>query len=440
MRAWIVVDLGFGDAGKGLVTDALVRRTGARVVVRYNGGAQAGHNVVTADGRHHTFAQLGAGSFVPGVRTVLGPRVVVHPTALLKERAVLAGNGVVLRPAALQVSADAPIITPYHQALNRLRECARGDDRHGSCGVGVGETVVHAERWPDEHVVAGDLAAPGRLREKLDAIRKRLWEEAEPIAESTRTLPGVRHLLPVSREVTMFEWEALPDAWASLAANVAPWVRPTAEIEAGLAAEPDVVFEGAQGVLLDQDYGFHPHTTWSRCTDVNARALAGDADIVRVGVARAWMVRHGAGPLPTEDAKLAGVMDDHNAAGPWQGEVRYGHFDAVLLRYALAVQGGVDRLVVTHLDALERSPWRAAHAYALDGMRLDALPAERPGIDPVPTLASQARLGKQLGRAAPLLGNATRDEDAVLEQIAALLGRPVDAVSRGSTAGDVEGL
>ena len=86
MRAWIVVDLGFGDAGKGLVTDALVRRTGAKLVVRYNGGAQAGHNVVTATA-HHTFAQLGAGSFA-GARTWLGPEVIVHPTALLTERKI----------------------------------------------------------------------------------------------------------------------------------------------------------------------------------------------------------------------------------------------------------------------------------------------------------------------------------------------------------------
>ncbi|HMB55126.1 MAG TPA: adenylosuccinate synthetase, partial [Thermoanaerobaculia bacterium] len=94
MRATIVVDLGFGDAGKGLLTDHLVRETGATLVVRYNGGAQAGHNVVTAGGRHHTFAQLGSGSFVAGTRTLLGPRVVVHPTALLLEAEALAGRGV----------------------------------------------------------------------------------------------------------------------------------------------------------------------------------------------------------------------------------------------------------------------------------------------------------------------------------------------------------
>src|SRR5215210_2605913 len=126
MRAFVIVDLGFGDAGKGLLTDCLVRRTGAKVVVRYNGGAQAGHNVVTPDGRHHTFSQFGSGSFVPGVRTFLSRDVVVHPTALLREEASLRTAGVTDALERLRISADAVVVTPYHQALNRLRETARG--------------------------------------------------------------------------------------------------------------------------------------------------------------------------------------------------------------------------------------------------------------------------------------------------------------------------
>src|SRR5580700_4081002 len=94
VRAFLVVDLGFGDAGKGLLTDFLVRRTGATLVVRFNGGAQAGHNVVAPDGRHHTFAQIGAGSFVPGVQTFLADRTVLHPTALGVEAAHLEAAGV----------------------------------------------------------------------------------------------------------------------------------------------------------------------------------------------------------------------------------------------------------------------------------------------------------------------------------------------------------
>src|SRR3954471_16685245 len=126
MRAIVIVDLGFGDAGKGLLTDYLVRRTGARMVVRYNGGAQAGHNVVAPDGRHHTFAQFGSGTFVPGVRTFLSRDVVVHPSALPREELALRSAGVTDGFERLSISADALVITPYHQALGRMRELARG--------------------------------------------------------------------------------------------------------------------------------------------------------------------------------------------------------------------------------------------------------------------------------------------------------------------------
>ena len=157
LRAIAVVDLGFGDAGKGLLTDFLTRRTSAEVIVRFNGGAQAGHNVVTADGRHHTFAQMGAGSFSPGVRTFLSRDVVVHPTALLVEARVLATKGVPDALLRIAMSERSLVVTPFHQAANRLRELARNEARHGSCGVGVGETVRLAGMHPEDAVRAGDL-------------------------------------------------------------------------------------------------------------------------------------------------------------------------------------------------------------------------------------------------------------------------------------------
>ena len=135
MRAYIIIDLGFGDAGKGLLTDFLTRRFEAGLVVRYNGGAQAGHNVVTPDGRQHTFSQFGAGTFIPGVRTILSRHGVIDPVALLVEGDVLETKGVPDVYTRLRISAQALIITPFHRAANRVREQARGADRHGSCGA-----------------------------------------------------------------------------------------------------------------------------------------------------------------------------------------------------------------------------------------------------------------------------------------------------------------
>ena len=172
MNAYIVVDLGFGDSGKGLLTDFLVRRTGATIVVRYNGGAQAGHNVVTPEGVHHTFAQFSAGCFVPNVRTFLSRHVVVHPTALLVEARALCEKGVPDVFGRIRISERARIITPFHQAAGRIRELARGESKHGTCGVGVGETVKDALENPEGAILAGDLRNVAKLRRQLEAHKR----------------------------------------------------------------------------------------------------------------------------------------------------------------------------------------------------------------------------------------------------------------------------
>jgi len=392
-----VVDLGFGDAGKGLMVDWLVRRTGARQVVRFNGGAQAGHNVVTPEGRHHRFAQFGAGSFVDGVETVLGPEVVVHPGALLVEARALTRAGVPDPLARLHVHPDCPIVTPWHQSLNRLRELSRGADRHGSCGVGVGEVARERHAAPDTVLRAAHLLGSD-LRERARDTMSRLMTEAVAL--------GVQ----AADELAVYE-ERLVDRWIELTAPVAGCVR-----EVGLA--PDAVLEGAQGVLLDERYGFHPHTTWSDCTFGPAERLrarlAPSTHITRVGVHRAYHVRHGPGPLPTETQALRPV--EHNAANDWQGPVRYGWLDLRLLRYALAAVGGVDGLALTWLDV-----WAGGPVPVGDGEDL-VLPA---------SLREAEALGRSL--APPALGTT--------EDLPGLLGRlaPVLARSHGPRASDVEG-
>ena len=170
MRAYIIVDLGFGDSGKGILTDFLVRHSNAGIVVRYNGGAQAGHNVVTPDGRHHTFSQFGSGTFVPGVKTLLSRHMVIHPGALLVEGEVLEASGITDAFSRLRISEQALVITPFHQAVNRIREMARGANRHGSCGVGVGEAVADSLEKTADTVRAVDLLDPPTLRRKLRTI------------------------------------------------------------------------------------------------------------------------------------------------------------------------------------------------------------------------------------------------------------------------------
>jgi adenylosuccinate synthase len=337
----VVVGLGFGDEGKGAVVDALCADRPTTAVVRFNGGAQAAHNVVE-NGRQHTFSQFGAGTFA-GVPTHLSRFVLVEPFALVAEARQLETVGVTYPLSMLSVDGRALLTTPCHIHANRAREDARGAKRHGSCGKGIGETVWYSllsgagpgDRVENQEVIGtpgeaptvADCARPTVLRRKLDALARFYAPLATPPH-------GVDELVALYRDFA--------DA-----------VRITDADETGrLADNGRVVFEGAQGVLLDQDHGFPPHTTWSTTTPHNARALLGGRPHTVLGVTRTYLTRHGAGPLPTESASvLARFPEAHNGSGEYQGAWRAGHLDAALLDYAIAACEGVDAFAVTHLDA-----------------------------------------------------------------------------------------
>ena len=372
----IVVDLGFGDAGKGVTVDLLCARRRYGAVVRANGGAQAAHNVVAPDGRHHTFAQFGSGTLAPGgpVPTHLSRFAVVDPFALAAEARHLSELGVPDPFALVTVDRRALISTPWHQAANRARELARGADRHGSCGMGVGETMAYALAHPEDAPTAGDCAHPARLRRKLRRLAehlRHLTDQVSPAADrpphvpNTRSAPAERsrdRTAPAERSHDTAvgpppDMEECVAAYAAFAQRV----RLVDEDHlAHLLASAPVVFEGAQGVLLDEWYGFHPFTTWSTTTTANPLALLAEAgrpgQARRIGVVRTYTTRHGEGPLVTEDPALGAVLPEpHNGTHPWQGPFRVGHLDLVAHRYALAATGGVDSLVVTHTDAFDRA-------------------------------------------------------------------------------------
>ncbi len=450
-RAAIVVDLGFGDAGKGLVTDSLVRTMGAGLVVRFHGGAQAGHNVVTPDGRHHTFAQIGSGTFVPGVLTYLGREMVVHPTALLPEAAHLASVGVPDALSRLRISEQALIISPFQQAAGRIRELARGAARHGSCGVGVGETVGDAIARPDEALRAGDLTDRHALRPAL--VRLQACKRAELRGE----LASLRGSEAAEPERWILEDPSVVDRFLDA---IEPLKKAVSIVDEGwlrsaLAGPGAVVLEGAQGVLLDEWAGFHPHTTWSTCTFQRAMELLRDGGFdgssTRIGVLRTYAVRHGNGPLPSEDRGLDPLLPErHNENGRWQGPVRRGWPDMMLARYALEVCGGADSLAVTHLDALARLPaWRACTAYSVAGaseILFDTSPDDPHQVVRIrpPTghdLDRQAALAAALSAATPVYESLPWTGDTAREQALSFfeerLGVPVRLASSGPTASDV---
>ncbi|WP_250286034.1 adenylosuccinate synthetase [Frankia sp. CiP1_Cm_nod2] len=457
----IVVDLGFGDAGKGTVVDHLCARAAARgrpvrAVIRFNGGAQAAHNVVTDDGRHHTFAQIGSGAFTAGTATHLSRHMLVDPLALAAEADHLEAAGVPGPLARLTVHRDALLTTPYHVAANRARERARVPARHGSCGMGIGETAAYALAHPEDSPRAGDCLAPARLRRVLTTLRDRLADELGPPAVAA---PAVDDCVAAFRAFADAV-ELVDDGYVGRLLRGGP-----------------VVFEGAQGVLLDEWHGFHPYTTWSTTTPANADKLLADAgmagEALRLGVVRAYTTRHGAGPLVTEDAELTAALPDvHNGTGPWQGAFRVGHFDAVAHRYAVDVIGGVDAIALTHLDSAARlgpaahvGPavyvGSAAHidmtarldrAARLDAVarlgaaarrrlavcrayEIDGVPVTRLAPRPPGDLVGQARLTSRLARARPVL-EPVPDAAAWPGLVGEALEAPVTLLSHGPRSRD----
>ncbi|WP_431933877.1 adenylosuccinate synthetase, partial [Micromonospora sp. RP3T] len=260
---------------------------------------------------------------------------------------------------------------------------------------------------PDEAPRIEDCRRPAVLRRRLTVLRDRLTAELGAL-----DAPPVDDCLP---------------AYAAFADRVAivdrSWL-------AGALRAGTCVFEGAQGVLLDEWHGFHPYTTWSTTTFANAETLLAEAGMAgtaqRLGVLRVTTTRHGPGPLVTEDPALP-FTDPRNPTNEWQGRFRFGHFDAVAHRYALDVAGGVDGLALTHLD-LAGPRLRMCRRYA-DG--LDRLVPGPPG-----DLERQAALTARLMLARPVLDEAPGDWPAAVSEA---LRAPVLLTSHGPTAEEKEG-
>lgn len=456
-KAYIVTDISYGDAGKGTTVDYLVRQAESAVVVRHNGGAQAAHNVVLPDGTHFTFAQFGSGSLVPGVRTHLSRFMVINPQNMLYEAEALKWHVPDVWER-VTVDQDALITTPWHRAANRLREQARRGDRHGSCGLGVGETVSDSLYAPEHAIRVRDLRE-SNLEDRLNALRD-------------YKLQQLKRELDMHYIVNSPDWEPFTNEFLAMAmvATYRMWLDRVTVVEGDvlgeLAARHDLlVFEGAQGVLLDERYGFHPYTTWSKTTHQNALTLLDEigfqGEVTRLGTMRSYTTRHGAGPFVTEDAILTGHLPDaHNGFGAWQGNFRVGYLDLVAHRYALDVCEGTDELVVTHMDRLPAlsamQPLQVCVGYRLPRHTSDAdqffwfnsygvVTAIKPHL--AKDIVRQARLTELLMSCTPVYQTVSAPTDttddreqALLETIENFLGLSVRITSSGPTAADKRAL
>jgi len=457
--------LGLGDEGKGSFVDAWVRRQRqSSLVVRYNGGPQAAHHVVLPDGRGHCFAQLGAGMLRDGTRTLLSPFMLVEPLSLLREASQLEALGVAGPLGRTVVSRRSVVVTPFHRLLGRLRELSRGGARHGSCGLGVGQAWLDSHNPSLPSLRVADLLDHSRLPQQLRFLQLVKVDQAEQL------LDGLPSAMEAGAHRALYEDLKSRELIGHLADGYGRFLSSGVTIDDGTVLRAarsggqPVILEGAQGALLDAVHGFFPFVTPSRTSFVQAEALLDGERPERLGILRAYATRHGPGPLVSEDAQLtAQLAEAHNIPNPWQGPMRVGWFDAVAARYALALVGGIDGLVVSCLDRLQGlGPLRLCRAYRYVGPAVPDFHEFFVGtgdgvlrdlrLDERPSLLRQQRLTELLAHCQPLyeelppLDEVRRSDGTLTAQAVAYLDALRDAlglssvelrcVSVGPTAGD----
>jgi adenylosuccinate synthase len=305
---------------------------------------------------HHTFAQFGSGTFA-GAETFLGPGMMVNPLDMANEFAHLEQLGEGDAWDRLAVHKSCLVTTPYHEAANQLRERLRGDEAHGTCGKGIGETRSFG--LMAEALRVGDLGNRVTTRRKLEAL--------------------IEHY---SSEFDLWPFPVLTEAKEAIVGEYAEWADRTRIVAGGhlrsLLDRGPIVFEGSQGVLLDERYGFHPHTTWSNVTAEPALDELFQADVARdevsiIGVTRTYSTRHGAGPFPAGHSRIleSGFEEVHNEDDGNQGEFRKGPFDALMFAYAVRCSQP-DAIAVTHLDKFPLgSEWPVVTSYSREILEID---------------------------------------------------------------------
>jgi len=354
-----VIGSQWGDEGKGKIVDWLSER--ADVVVRFQGGHNAGHTLVIGQ-TAYKLSLLPSGVVRQSKLSIIGNGVVVDPWALIAEIARLKEQGVTVTPENLKVADNVALILPLHGALDRAREEARGLDKIGTTGRGIGP--AYEDKAGRRAIRLCDLADPEQLRRKLEGL----------VTHHNALLGGLGQ--------PTFEAEKLLADLLAIAPQVLPFAdRVWARLDEARRAGKRILFEGAQGALLDVDHGTYPYVTSSTTLAGGAWAGSGfpltKATYV-LGITKAYTTRVGSGPFPTEltDAVGARLGERGHEFGVVTGRKRRcGWFDAVLVRQAVKV-GGIDGIAFTKVDVLDGfETLEVCVGYELDGRRLDYLPA-----------------------------------------------------------------
>src|SRR5512138_370104 len=364
----VVVGSQWGDEGKGKIVDWLSER--ADVVVRFQGGHNAGHTLVIG-GEVFKLSLLPSGVVRRNKLSIIGNGVVVDPWALVEEIDRIRAQGVEVTPERLRIAESVALILPMHGAVDRAREAAKGDGKIGTTGRGIGP--AYEDKVGRRAVRLCDLADPALLRQRVEGL----------LVHNNALLRGLGQAEYTADEIV--------ENLLALAPRILPFAdRVWQSLDEARRGGRRILFEGAQGVMLDVDHGTYPYVTSSNTVAGSAAAGAGMGpsalDFI-LGITKAYTTRVGSGPFPTELTDATGEL--LGARGREFGVVtgrkrRCGWFDAVMVRQAAKV-AGIHGIALTKLDVLDGlEEIRVCVAYEVDGERLDYLPAQ-------PALQARAR-------------------------------------------------
>ncbi len=355
----VVVGAQWGDEGKGKIVDWLSER--ADVVVRFQGGHNAGHTL-QVEGVTYKLSLLPSGVVRPGKLSVIGNGVVVDPWALLDEIERLGGQGVKITPENLQIAENASLILPIHGQLDRAREAARGAGKLGTTGRGIGP--AYEDKVGRRAVRVCDLGDAELLAQRVDALllhgNALLRGLGQPEVDRQELIAGLQELAPKILPFAGRVWESLHQLRSQ---------------------GRKILFEGAQGALLDVDHGTFPYVTSSNTIAGQAAAGTGigpQALNYVLGITKAYTTRVGSGPFPTELHDATGELlgeRGHEFGTVTGRRRRCGWFDAVLVRQAIRL-GGISGIALTKLDVLDGlETLEVCTGYRIGGEDFDHLPA-----------------------------------------------------------------
>jgi adenylosuccinate synthase len=355
----VVVGAQWGDEGKGKIVDWLSEQ--ADIVVRFQGGHNAGHTLVI-DGTTYKLSLLPSGVVRGGKLSIIGNGVVIDPTALIKEIAQLTSQGVEVTPDSLRIAENATLILPLHQELDAFRESSNATSAIGTTKRGIGP--AYEDKVGRRAIRVMDLADLPALMPKIDRL----------LAHHNALRRGLG--------ITEIDANAVYDALAAVAPKILPYMDSVwSLLDARRREGKRILFEGAQGALLDIDHGTYPYVTSSNTVAAQAATGSGlgpNAIDYVLGICKAYTTRVGQGPFPTEqDNEIGRVIGERgHEFGTVTGRARRcGWFDAVLVHQTVRTCG-IDGLALTKLDILDGfDEIKVCTGYKLDGRMLDYLPA-----------------------------------------------------------------